>query len=507
MRKALERGLNTVYHEIKILFRQDHLDESTIFTQFIFAFIIILIVFLILEGKEIFFTFTINTLITLIDKICVITVVAYLITRSGYFLEVLEGKFTLKNQIFLILVFGVLSIYGSHSGIEIQGALGNVRDLGPMIAGLVGGPFVGLGAALIGGVYRLFLGGFTCIPCSLSTVLAGLFAGIIYLLNRRRFVGIMGAVIFAILMESFHMILALFLTSSYTRALIVVENLSGPMIFANALGILIFAFIISNLIKERETARERDKYHDELQRKKYELEIAHEIQESFLPHEMPHLNGFDIYAINIPAKEVGGDFYDFIPISEDKIGVTIADVSGKSVPAALFMAFSRTILRAKAIGNPGVAEVIKDANKLIASDARSGMFVTLFYATLDLKKRTLDYVNAGHNPPVMFIRKTGYLECLSSKGVALGAIDTIELEEKEITLESGDLVVFYTDGVTEAMNDKEEFFGEGRLFKLVKANNDLSAEDIVNKIKEAVISFSGDGSQFDDITLMVLKAK
>jgi sigma-B regulation protein RsbU (phosphoserine phosphatase) len=359
---------------------------------------------------------------------------------------------------------------------------------------------------LIGGLYRyFFLGGITTVPCSLATVLAGLFAGIIYLANKGKFIGIWGAVAFAVFMECFHMILVLLMAQPYPEALEIVKDVSLPMIISNAMGMLFFSYFITNLNRERETTRERDEYYDELQRKKYELEIAHEIQESFLPHEMPQLAGYDIHAINLPAKEVGGDFYDFIPISEGKMGITIADVSGKSVPAALFMAVSRTILRAKAMGNSNAAEVIKDANELIASDSKSGMFVTLFYAILDLKNKTLDYVNAGHNPPVMFIRKTGYLECLKTNGIALGALDNIEPEEKEIKLENGDVILFYTDGVTEAINDKEELFGEKRLYRIVKNNTQLSAKEIVDKIKEEIIAFSQDQSQFDDITLMVLK--
>jgi sigma-B regulation protein RsbU (phosphoserine phosphatase) len=449
---------------------------------------------------------TIELLLDLAEKICVILVIAYLITRTKIFHEVLDRKFTIKNMVFIILVFGALSIFGTYSGITINGAMGNVRDLGPMIAGLVGGPVAGLGAGLIGGLYRyFFLGGITTFPCSLSTVLAGLFAGIIYILNKRKFIGIIGAVLFAASMEAFHMILVFLLAKPYPEAFVIAQELSIPMIVSNAMGMLIFAYFITNLTRERKTTKERDEYFDELQRKKYELEIAHEIQESFLPQEMPNLDGYDIFALNLPAKEVGGDFYDFIPISKDKIGVTIADVSGKSVPAALFMAVSRTILRAKAMGNSNAAEVIEDANKLIAEDSDTGMFVTLFYAILDLKNKTMEYVNAGHNNPVLFIRKTGTMECLNAKGIALGAIDTIELEEKQIDLESGDLIVFYTDGVTEAINDKEEFFGKKRLYKLIKSHSDLNAEGIVNKIKEEVISFSQSQSQFDDITLMVIK--
>nr|QNO55613.1 hypothetical protein JLLEDACL_00012 [Methanosarcinales archaeon ANME-1 ERB7] len=448
-----------------------------------------------------------DILLALVEKICVIVVIAYLITRTKYFREILDKKFTLKNRAILILIFGAVSIFGTYSGIEVFGAIANVRDLAPMIAGLIGGPVIGLGAGLIGGIHRYFLEGFTCVPCSLATVLAGLFGGSLYLLRKGKFIGVLGAVLFAALMESFHMTLTLLLARPYSEAVMVVEEVSIPMIFSNSLGMFIFAFIISNLIKERETAEERDKYFDELERKRYELKMAHDIQQSFLPDAIPLLKGFELAALNLPAKEVGGDFYDFIPISEDKIGVTIADVSGKGVPAALFMALSRTIVRANATRSPDVVGVIQDANRLITADAKSGMFVTLFYAILDLREKTLTYVNAGHNPPVMFKGKTGELIMLRAKGIALGAMEDIELEERKILLKGGDMVVFYTDGVTEAEDEKERQFGEERLFKTIKENHNLSANDMIEKIKEAVLSFCGKQPQFDDITLMVLKAE
>ncbi|MGB7001764.1 MAG: SpoIIE family protein phosphatase [Halobacteriota archaeon] len=449
----------------------------------------------------------IELLLVLVEKICVIVVIAYLITRTKYFREILDKKFTLKNRAIFILIFGAVSIFGTYSGIEIFGAIASVRDLGPMIAGLIGGPVIGLGAGLIGGIHRYFLGGFTCVPCSLATVLAGLFGGIIYILRRGKFIGVPGAVLFAALMESVHMILALIFAHPYSEAVKVVEEVSIPMIFANSLGMFFFAYIISNRIRELETAEERDKYSAELERKRYELKTAHDIQQSFLPDAIPDLPGFELAAQNIPAKEVGGDFYDFIPISEGKIGLTIADVSGKGVPAALFMALSRTIVRAKATRSSGVSEVIRDANSLITADAKSGMFVTLFYAVLDLSERTLTYVRAGHNPPVIFKAKTRTLMRLDAKGIALGAIADIELEERKIILDGGDTVVFYTDGVTEAINEGMEQFGEERLITTIKVNHELSANDMIEKIKVEVLAFCGDEPQFDDITLMVLKAE
>jgi sigma-B regulation protein RsbU (phosphoserine phosphatase) len=194
----------------------------------------------------------IKLLLMLVAKMFVIVVLAYLITRTKYFMEILEKKFTLKNRAIMIVIFGAVSILGTYAGIEVSGAIANVRDLGPMIAGLIGGPVIGVGAGLIGSVHRYFIGGLTSLPCSLATVFAGLFGGIIYLLKKREFIGVPGAVTFAAFMESFHMILLLLLVQPYSEAVSIVETISVPMIFSNALGMLIFAFIISNRIKERE---------------------------------------------------------------------------------------------------------------------------------------------------------------------------------------------------------------------------------------------------------------
>jgi Putative regulator of cell autolysis len=372
----------------------------------------------------------------LVEKVCVIVVIAYLLTRLKYFTEVLDGKLTIRNQLILILIFGGISIYGSYSGVNIFGAIANVRDLGPMVAGLVGGPIVGLGAGLIGGLHRLTMGGFTCIPCSLSTILAGIFAGIIYLVNKKRFIGIWGAVLFAVLMESFHMVLALILASPFAQAMEVVEDLYIPMILANAVGMFIFALMITNLIKERATKRERDRLSAQLERRKKELEIAQQIQESFLPHTIPLIENYDLAASSIPAQEVGGDFYDFIPISSAQTGLTIGDVSGKGIPAALFMAFSRTLLRAKACRNPGVGRMIESVNNFINEEPHSNMFVTLFYSVLDSSQNKLTFVNAGHNPPLLLRNESGELVRLSTGGVVLGAMKGLKMDEKTIELVS-----------------------------------------------------------------------
>jgi serine phosphatase RsbU (regulator of sigma subunit) len=243
----------------------------------------------------------------------------------------------------------------------------------------------------------------------------------------------------------------------------------------------------------------------EKERVEKELEIGRGIQQSFLPEKPPKVEGFEIAALNLPALEVGGDFYDFIPVSQDKWGLVIADVSGKGVPAALFMALSRTLIRANAVDNPTVSYAIVKANKMIAEQERANMFVTLFYGVLDVKKKSITYVNAGHNPPIVLSKKGGDIVMLAAKGIALGVMSDIVLEEKEVSLREGDIAILFTDGVTEAINGKQVQFGQERLAKLIVESHTLSAEEIVKRIEREVSAFSEGQPQFDDLTLMAVK--
>lgn len=446
---------------------------------------------------------TLNFMVSLLEKMCVFVVIAYLVTRTKYFTKILDNKFKRKDIIIFVLIFGIITIFAIASGIDILDTEADMAALAPMIAGLVGGPIVGLGVGIIGGVSRYLVGGSASFILSVTIILSGLFAGVIYVLNQRKFIGMTGSVLYSLIMG---FITILLLILYYPNQTDFIFFLGFPLILSNTLGILIFGYIISNLIRERKTSKERDKYFKELEWKKNELQIAINIQKSFLPKEIPRLKNFDLDALTIPAMEVGGDFYDFIPVSNEEIGLVIADVSGKSVPAALFMASSRSIIRAKATGNAGAGSIINDVNQLITAEAESGMFVTLFYSTLNCKEKTLTYVNAGHNPPILYRAKTGDIRALKTKGMAIGVIDDVKFEEKEIKLETNDIVIFYTDGVTEAINDKEEQFGKDRLFDLLKENKDLSSEKMVRKIIEKIEEFSRKRAQFDDITLMILKA-
>jgi len=222
-----------------------------------------------------------------------------------------------------------------------------------------------------------------------------------------------------------------------------------------------------------------------------------------LPQHAPYIGGIDLAANNLPAREIGGDFYDYIPVSLDSWGLVIADVSGKGMPAAIFMGLSRTIVRASATDNPSPAMAIKQANELICRDSTSGMFVTLFYAILNVKERKLRYINAGHNPPFILKRGSEEIATLKTRGIALGVVHFIDLQEVEVV--AGDLLVCYTDGVTEAIDSLEEAYGEKRLIETVRKYRHLTAREIIEKIEDDVVAFTGQEPQFDDITLLVMK--
>ena len=267
---------------------------------------------------------------------------------------------------------------------------------------------------------------------------------------------------------------------------------------------------VTGAIESIRDITERREMEGRLARSNAELQIAADIQMSFMPKVLPRIAGFDIAARAIMAKEVGGDFFDVIPfeivaLDRGTLGLLIADVSGKGVPAALFMALSRIVVRVNALWHPDPAQAIYDANNIIAGDAKSGMFVTLFFGRLREKDRTLTYVNAGHNPPVVFRSKTGVLEELPATGIILGAFENQDYFSRSLVIEPDDVVVMYTDGVTEAIDARDEPFGVPRLNAIIRENARLPAQGILDRILSDLHEFTGDTPQFDDITLLVIK--
>lgn len=243
------------------------------------------------------------------------------------------------------------------------------------------------------------------------------------------------------------------------------------------------------------------------QRMEDELAVGQQIQLSLLPDGHPEAEGWDFASIYQPSQLVGGDFYDFFQLAGDpnQLGLVIADVSGKGVPAALFMALSRSIIRTKSMSGRHPAGVLRRANTLIYKDTRSKLFLTAFYATLDLQTGWMAYSNAGHNYPMWLQSKTGQVVEMVARGTIMGAFEQIDLEEYEIDIAPGDMLIFYTDGITEAMNDKEELFGEDRLQAVIEANLHASAQDMLDGIVAAVTEYTGDTPQTDDFTIFIVR--
>jgi len=235
-----------------------------------------------------------------------------------------------------------------------------------------------------------------------------------------------------------------------------------------------------------------------------ELEIARGIQESFLPDRPPVMPGLDLYGINLSYGEVGGDYYDFIPIVDSQLGLAIGDVSGKGVAASLLMATFRASLLAEIRNQYAIRRILEKVNRLLFESMDSGKFVTAFYGVLDVKNRVFTFSNAGHNPPLL-LRANGTVEWLSEGGLPLGILADAVYEERPVPLATGDVLVLYTDGVTEASNNTEEQYGTKRLEDIVRKLRDLSAAEIVRSIEHDVEAFTGEVHLNDDLTLVVAR--
>ncbi|UCB52396.1 MAG: serine/threonine-protein phosphatase, partial [Candidatus Zixiibacteriota bacterium] len=215
---------------------------------------------------------------------------------------------------------------------------------------------------------------------------------------------------------------------------------------------------------------------------------------------------FDISGINIPSEEVGGDYYDFIPIIENQIGIVIADVSGKGIPAALIMASVRAGLIAEIRNNYAIRSIMTKVNNLLFESTASDIYVTAVYGVLDPKNRIFTFSNAGHNAPILR-RAGGEMKYLTEGGMALGMFENSKYEERPLGITPGEIIVFYTDGVTEAKNDSQEEFGTRRLKQVIDDSHQLSAGQIQENIHGAVKEFTGVSHQEDDLTMIVIKIR
>jgi phosphoserine phosphatase RsbU/P len=236
-----------------------------------------------------------------------------------------------------------------------------------------------------------------------------------------------------------------------------------------------------------------------------ELSIAREIQRSFLPRNEPPLSGFEVAGINLPSRLVSGDYYDFIKIVEGQWGLVIGDVSGKGIPASLIMASFRASLLAEIRNNYSIRTIMSKVNRLLWESTDANQFVTAFYGVLDESRRILTYCNAGHNP-VLLIHQDGSWIKLETGGLILGAFAHSTYQESYLEIRPNDVLLLYTDGVTEIYDHAEEEFGVDRLLELVKSHSQLSAKELTALVQQEILEFASDRTIQDDFTIVILKA-
>ena len=235
-----------------------------------------------------------------------------------------------------------------------------------------------------------------------------------------------------------------------------------------------------------------------------EMRLAQEMQNNLLPKEAPRLAGYDIAGKSVPAKEVGGDYFDFLAIDEKRLAFCLGDVSGKGLPAALLMANLQAAVRSQTMAGTSLTSCLERANALLFRNTSPEKFATLFFGCLDTGDHVLHYCNAGHNHPFLITDKTGPLR-LSEGGLALGCFESFPFAENQVQLNPGDRLVVFSDGISEAVNHADEEFGEAQVYDLAVANRGASAAELIEKILQEVSRHAADQPQMDDMTLVVVQ--
>ncbi len=242
----------------------------------------------------------------------------------------------------------------------------------------------------------------------------------------------------------------------------------------------------------------------EKRRLEEELSVARQIQQLLLPKENPAIDGYRIAGMSIPCRWIGGDYYDFIRLPDGCMSVVIADVSGKGIPAAVTMSTTQAALRSLSELNQSIAETVRILNKYLYLNSADNIFVTGFYGVLNTAANSFEYINCGHNPPYLF-KKSGEVITLAAGGLILGIMESADYTLRRVELEVGDVLLLFTDGVTESESGNDEMYGEARLIKLVETRRNLSAQEIIEAVHRDVVDYARLGQLEDDLTIVCVK--
>jgi serine phosphatase RsbU (regulator of sigma subunit) len=263
--------------------------------------------------------------------------------------------------------------------------------------------------------------------------------------------------------------------------------------------------IINGIAQQAALAIQNDRLQQEQvvrERLETEVQLARQIQQTFIPEILPQHPSWHLAARWVTARQVGGDFYDVINLPDGRLGLFIADVADKGMPAALFMALTRTLVRATVVELFSPADALRRVNELLLPDTQQGMFVTAVYAVLDMETGVMTYVNAGHNPPIWLSAGDGSAKKLVRTGVALGAMEQPNMREEVIQMKVGDSILLYTDGLSEAFTADGDMFGEERLVDAMRSGALTSADDLLKAVETSVYDFIGSHPLSDDLTML-----
>lgn len=441
---------------------------------------------------------------SVINTACVMMVIAYLVIRTRTNLDMLEKTVRKQDLVLLTILFGFFSIYAGINAITVNIGIVSLRHSGPIIGGLVGGPLVGLGAGLIGAADRLLQGGMvgSWKSAVLALILAGGFSGL-YSKYRQQvgLISVKEAVIFTAIYEVFAVGLTFIFAPSVEAAVALEKQVRLPLIIGNMVAVAIFFLFVRNMLEERRNKNIKEQI-------EHELTVARTIQMSMVPKVFPvppDVQEIEVFASLESAKEVGGDLYDFFYIDDHHFCFVIGDVSGKGVPASLFMAVTKTLIQAKAGVGISAAEILYHTNNELCRGNDESMFVTLFCGILDIRTGAVEFCNAGHNKPYCQRADGSYQALNPQKGIALGIMEDFPFSNETMLLAPGEGIVIYTDGVTEAMDISNHMFSDERLENCLAKVGKASSKEITAAIVSEVKTFVNGAPQSDDITILALR--
>lgn len=451
-------------------------------------------------------------LLPLLNDVAVILVAAWFVSRTAWFDEALPGRVPARAQARIALAAGLMGAYGTFSGVAAHGSLATIRCVGPLAGGLLGGPWPGLASGLLASLHAVLAGGDAALaPGILATMAAGVAGGLFHHATTRR-TGVhlrpTGAALFAVLVQMLHQALVLAMVRPFPAAWTLVDDLGLSLFLANGLGAGLIFKLISVRGQERLLRQQRDQFLGQKQKIEGELGVAREIQRGMVPSmypKPPSWPGARIFAQLRSAREVGGDFYDFFDDEAGRLVFIIGDVSDKGVPAALFMAETRTLIRGMARTGLAPHELLGRVNRELEEGNALNMFVTLFCARLDLATGELVFSNAGHNPPLILGPGGSARWLRLPPGLVLGAVPGAAYGTGSLTLARGEVVLAYTDGVTEAMDLQGRMFTEGRLLESARALAGASPQELVDGLDAAVRAFALGAVQSDDVALLAVE--